>query len=318
MTKYRWINRWIVCDLENLHFFVALFCVIVYIVGLAGESMVLKQTGYLGSLLLILLFFLHKNLHAQYEFLKLHRDIDHLPVEQMKQVNAFFMSLFLGLAAVLFLLVPVFPIEQILLAVLRSVVFVIRQIVGLFHFGEKKEPEVLFDETMGNGGIPDLGPIESTWITRLLDFLMEVIGYVLLAALLWYLLRIFYQRLCRLFRPRVFDDEKVFLTPQVSRKILSGRGRKQKERQLWSDFSYNGRMRKTYMKIIRKYNGERKKIPLSASPKEIECLVGAEKKVLLHHLYEKARYSKNGCDKNDWLEFEEKLKENRLKKEINL
>lgn len=312
MTKYKWINRWIICDLENLHFFAALFCVIVYLAGLAAESTLLKQAGYLGSLILILLFFLHKNLHAQYEFLKLHEKIDHLPVEQMKQVNAFFMSLFLGLTAVLLLSVWMLPIQPVLLAILRSIVFIIRQIVGLFDFGEKKEADMFLDEAVGNGGMPDLGTMETTWITRVLDFLMEVIGYILLALLIWYLLRILYQRLCRLFRPRVFDDdEKVFLTPQVSTKFLSGRGRKRKERELWSDFSYNGRVRKTYMKTIRKYNAERKKIPPSASPKEIESFVGVERKeIFLHQLYEKARYSEKGCDKREWMEFEERFKKN--------
>ena len=83
--------------------------------------------------------------------------------------------------------------------------------------------------------------------------------------------------------------------------------RKRGIRKLRKTISANELIRKIYRKKIKAKMG--KKIPLWASPKELETLAQwqeTKENCQLHRLYEKARYSKEGCEKAEVDEYMKK------------
>lgn len=308
MTKNKWLNRWIVCRLENFHFAAAVVCVLLYAAGVIAEEAKLKRAGYVGTFALILLFFVHKHLHAQYEFLKLHRDVDRLPVGQMKQVGGMFMGIFLAVLSALLALVPFLDGKRILLVAEAVVKAILRFLISFFEPQESGETVVQQSQGAPQGMMPLLSPAERGWLAELLDKAATFLGYCIIAALAVYLLYLFFQKVKYWLRPRSFDDdEKVFLKPEVFSELLD-RKKEKREKRLWMDFSYNGRVRKWYKKAVQQKNIRRKKIPFSASPREIEAIAGfdeeEERLGVLHMLYEKARYSETGCGKEDIAQYE--------------
>ena len=64
--------------------------------------------------------------------------------------------------------------------------------------------------------------------------------------------------------------------------------------------SYDEKIRRQYRREILSHTKKRKlSLPCSASPSELEQLAGLEQNTL-HELYEKARYSKEPCTREDW------------------
>lgn len=313
MTKNKWLNRWIVCRLENFHFAVAVICVMLYAAGMIAEEEKLKRAGYAGAFVLILVFFVHKHLHAQYEFLRLHSDVDRLPVGQMKQVGGIFMGIFLAALSALLAVVPFLDGDRIL-SYVGNVIRVIVQFLISFLEPGSSEADIQQGQSAPRGMMPELPPVERGWLAEFLDKVATIAGYCIIAALVLYLLYLFFQKVKYWLRPRSFDDdEKVFLKPELFSELLD-RKKEKREKRLWMDFSYNGRVRKWYKKAVQQKNVRKKKIPFSASPSEIEAIAGFEEHEAaqrkLHMLYEKARYSEHGCGREDIVRYTQYGKEN--------
>ncbi|MDO4295387.1 MAG: hypothetical protein Q4D90_04400 [bacterium] len=300
MIGNKWRKRWMSCKLEALHFFEAVGISLLYVAALVLENEKLERVALLLGFFFVLLFLLHKNLHAQYRFLKLHRSFDHLPVKQMRRVNAVFISGFLVVTSVLMGLLPFFRLGSLLRPLRQGILYLLRWLLQGLEAGESET--VAAQSPMGAfGGFPPLEEYEASWLSLLLEGLLEIIGYALLLLVLVYLLYALYRSLCRLFQAREFDDdEKVFLAPTFFGESIKA-SNKQEKKKLWRDFSYSGRVRRHYKRMVQKRRGKKQSIPPAAAPREIEQLLqfGGEKE-LLHLLYEKARYSREGCEKAEW------------------
>ena len=71
---------------------------------------------------------------------------------------------------------------------------------------------------------------------------------------------------------------------------------------LWFSFHPNAYIRKKYKKTIQKGSKSNSDIPTSYTPTELEHYANLDETnetTTLHNLYEKARYSKQGCTKED-------------------
>lgn len=301
MTKNKWLNRWIVSSMEQFHFCMAGICIVLCVAAEIAKKPEFQRAAYFLGFFLIVHFLLHKNLHAHYSFLAMNREVDRLPVSQMKQVNGVYIGLFLGILSVMLGMIPFLHTEEFWGTILGGVLAVVR---WLLHFFKAKEvpQEIIFEEeVVSPSRMQELGGIEDpSWFVRILDFVATFAGYCLMAALFGWILYQIYQKLRWLFRPRVFDDdEKVFLKPEVLSDKVKRRS-SEREKRLWMDFSYNGKVRKYYKKMVKQKNNKKQQIPSFASPTEIEQLVGfSEADAELHVLYEKARYSEHGCVKAD-------------------
>ncbi len=308
MFMRKFVNYWISRPRDGFYVFLAVCFAVLYAAGVTiarydrpEMSVLLKRIGFIGFLALAVLVFIHKNLNAFYEFLRMFKDTDHLPQKQISYVNSFCMTVFL-IAAV------------ILIAAAAAAAGPLWQIISAWFSGlprasasPRPEPEPVrggdtmtpnLAELLGDGG-----PAPA-WV-KLLDAVFEKLGFLLIAAaalfLLWHIGKSLWGFLTR---PRHFDeDEKIYLKPTLNMQLnIKPRDREGGPDGLRYHLSYNARIRRHYRREIlsgRKKQKQNGAPPPWAAPAELESTSGLDDE-LLHNLYEKARYSREGCGEEDW------------------
>ena len=101
-------------------------------------------------------------------------------------------------------------------------------------------------------------------------------------------------------RDRKDEGDVVEFIKKEDKEVVSLKKRQFKVKGSRQEQSPNAIVRKMYKKKIK--SGIKERIPEWASPYELETLAEWQEKgseSMLHKLYEKARYSKNGCEKED-------------------
>lgn len=138
-----------------------------------------------------------------------------------------------------------------------------------------------------------LGASKGTEESKIVGY---VIGCFLLLLCLVLVLFALYSLYCYLKRSKTdAEDEIEFIRDNTSEEYIY-LGEKHSQKQDRKLASVNELIRRKYKKKIKE--GLNKKVPLWATPEELESLAGWEqrgKDKELHRLYEKARYSKEGC-----------------------
>lgn len=302
MTIQRLFNYWIGKKRSGFYLFLESVFAGMYFVGAmigsdspSGFPVMMEQAGFFGFLAGIVAFLIHLNLYAGRGFLKHFEYVDHLPKKQIWSVNSFCMSMFLMLCLVL-LPAAAFGLEPLWEAVGRW--FTERT-----HLEEAVYPALHMElEPMGTPDMEALfGEARPTpaWL-KLLDHLFRILGVVFIVLMILLIIQIFCRRLWAwITKPRQFDDdEKIYLTPALS--IFPKKKTEPKKPLLHNFLSYNERIRRQYRREILTCMKKKKLSPLpSASPMELEQAAGLEHKTL-HQLYEKARYGKEECTRDDW------------------
>lgn len=128
----------------------------------------------------------------------------------------------------------------------------------------------------------------------------HIFKIVLLVLAMLLVLCLLYSLYCYLKRERKEDDDMVEFIKKEEEEVFSLYQDQPKEAGKKKSQSPNAMVRKMYKKKIR--SGIKSRIPGWASPYELETLAEWQKKgneSMLHMLYEKARYSKEGCLKED-------------------
>lgn len=302
MTIQKLLNYWLGKKREGFFLFWGFVSAAAYFGGTMvwaskspGLSAALTWTGLFGFLVDAAAFFIHMNLHSCHWFLEHFQDTDHLPRKQIGLVNSFCMTLFLGICLVA---LPgaawgLEPVWQALRRWFAGRAALDQAVYPALHMEPEREPG------------PDLavllGEAKPTpqWIL-MLDEALRVLGYVMLAVLVFLLIR----SLCRgvwrwITKPRQFDsDEKIYLTP--SWPLVRGRKRLVPKEFSLSPRSYNHRIRRLYQKeVLALARKNKAALSPSSSPRELEKAVGMERKGL-HQMYEKARYGKEECGRDEW------------------
>lgn len=302
MTIRKLLNYWFKEKRTGFYLTLAFISAGIYLVGVLTESSVsgrfplaLRKGGFFSFLALVLLFFIHLNLHSCHWFLEHFKDTDHLPKSQIAHVNSFCMTLFLTLSLV------ILPLTAY---ALEPVWQWIRQwFAGRVQPEDAIYPALHMDaEPMNTPNLAELlGDVKPTpvWMEKL-DELVRILAGVLLVILMLLAIR----GLCRrvwafITKPRQFDDdEKIYLTPAWS--LLSGEKSKTHRTSLFRPRSYNDRIRRQYRREILIHLRKKKLSPSPyASPQELEETAGLTHPVL-HQIYEKARYGNRKCTKEDW------------------
>ncbi len=309
MVIRKWFNYWISKDRSGFFTFLAVTLAIVYAsgvvlrqIGQTGTASRLQLAAFAGFLLLAVFFFVHKNLHAYYDFLDLFRNTDHLPQKQISYVNSFCMTLFL-ICAVVGTVGLAFALEPLWRAIAEW--FANRPVVT----PEETQPETI------PAPLPDMAPNlqellgegapTPAWVNILSD-LAEKLAIVLIIVAGLYLIRQIGRGIWGFItRPRRFDeDEKIYLKPALDMPLQpkSRTAGEKKESGVRYYLSYTARIRRHYRKRILESRRLKKQTgapPEWASPLELEQAAGISDDSL-HLLYEKARYSREECTEEDW------------------
>lgn len=302
MTIRKLLNYWLKEKRTGFYLFFAFVFATAYLAGALLESYVrgrvpvmLRRGGFLGFLVLLLVFFIHLNLHSCHWFLEHFKDTDRLPKAQIAHVNSFCMTLFLSFSLVV-LPASAYALEPVWLA-LRQ--WFARRI----HPENVVYPDPEFEpEPMNTPDLTDLfgEPRPAPAWMETLDQVFKVLGTVLIIIFFILVVRELIHRVWAwITRPRQFDDdEKIYLKPAW---VLSDKRRSQSPGPFFpGPLSYSQRVRRRYRKEVM-IQSKKNKISLSPgfSPTELERAVGLNHR-LLHRLYEKARYGKEGCTKDEW------------------
>lgn len=110
-VRRRLFNAWISNSQTNLHLLLAAPFLLSFLAGKLLEAsdvsehttQLLQSIGTAGLFILLLLAFLHQNLHGSRRFLEMFHDADHLPRKQLGEVSFFCMLLLLTIGAFLML-----------------------------------------------------------------------------------------------------------------------------------------------------------------------------------------------------------------------
>lgn len=302
MTIRRLLNYWFGKKRSGFYVFLGFVSATVYFTGLMLQSSespalsaLLKQAGFLSFPGIILAFFIHLNLHAGHWFLEHFKDTDHLPKKQIMLVNSFCMTLFLGSALVS-------------LPALALCLDPLWQAIGRWFSNRTALDKAVYPPIYMESqpmDTPDLSALlgepkpTALWIS-FLDKIMRAAGAVIILFLIALAIRSLLLRIWAwITKPRFFDDdEKIYLKPAwslpLSPQISPEKGGK------GFRLSYDEKIRQKYRRKILSLSRKKKHPPApSASPTELEQAVELCHPTL-HRLYEKARYSENGCTKTDW------------------
>lgn len=287
-----------------LGYFILLFFVCLLLKKTQPQELIYWLTFvYLANLLVYI------NLKGLNGYLYSRRTIANLPGRQIVSTNRALMIVFSALTLIVMLVIPLIPLDQIVSSIGIALRDFLRWIFSHFSAEEQTVIETVAESLEAATQSPMLGEVDSTpaWLKMLYDIIFAVIVFVVSAGAL---AGIFYAVLLlihRFYRPTaVSGDMQEFIDDETDASFLSESEKKKKDSFLSQLFHPNAVIRKRFKKQIKKGNASGKKagspIPGSLTPAELEQyanLPDDERTRLLHELYEKARYSKDGCTKED-------------------
>lgn len=289
--------------MDGVHIFLAVVLTGVWLVGWQLEADGVKEAAYYGISIVAVLHILHWGLQSCQKFLELHQETDRLPVRQIKGVCGIFLGALLALLVILIAVVPRMDLTLLYRALRRAASW-LAWLIGILFPGEQSQEAAPEEAAPAQFAPPPWAAEagEPSAFVKFLEVLLQWMVWIVLAAfVIWILYRIFVRIRRYLSQVNWDSDEKVFLEPEIFAE-RAGKTKKKRPRGLLWDRSYSGKIRRLYQKRLREAAGK-KRTMLSPSwtPEELEKAAGVEfPEGGLHDLYEKARYSREGAEKEDW------------------
>ena len=242
---------------------------------------------------------IHTNQQGIYDYMRMNKDVSHVPKRQIYLINTLLLTGFLILTGGCMFLFVHLPYRNVIDAVKTVFVAVIRWILQLLlRKGSAPEEEIITQET--EPFFQNLPRSQNvSWFAQILEYLFLIIAVVSIAAILVLLLVAIYRKLTSR-REGTELDKREFVSPKMERKKVKRTSSGEKLR--FFDRSTEGRIRKLYYRSIRRRLRSGKTPSRSMTPSQIEALAslsqnpGADQ---LHEAYEKARYDTEGCTKED-------------------
>ena len=240
-------------------------------------------------------FLIYTNLKSLNRYLYSRRNIANLPGKQIISTNRALMIAFSILALVVMLVVPLLPLDHIVYSIGIAIRDFLRWIFSHFSSEEQTVVETAAESLATSG--------QSAMFAAIL-FVVSAgalvgIGYTILMLV------------HRFYKPSaVTGDIQEFINEETESTFLQDSEKKERDSLFSMLFNPNTTIRKKFKKQIQQGSHLNKKagnsIPVSLTPLELEQyakLPDDERTHLLHALYEKARYSKEGCTKDDVASF---------------
>ena len=246
-------------------------------------------------------FLVYTNLKSLNRYLYSRRNIANLPGKQITSTNRALMIAFSILALVVMLVVPLLPLDHI--------VYSIGWIFSHFSSEEQTVVETAAESLATSGQSAMFGDVKPTpaWLKMLYDILFAAILFVVSAGALVGIGYAILMLVHRFYKPAaVTGDIQEFIKEETESTFLQDSKKNERDSLFSRMFHPNTTIRKRFKKLIQMGIHSDKKtsnsIPVSLTPLELEQyakLPDDERTQLLHALYEKARYSKEGCTKED-------------------
>lgn len=258
-------------------------------------------------------FLVYTNLKSLNRYLYSRRNIANLPGKQIISTNRALMIAFSILALVVMLVVPLLPLDHIVYSIGIAIRDFLRWIFSHFSSEEQTVIETAAESLATSGQSAMFGDVKPTpaWLKMLYDILFAAILFVVSAGALVGIGYTILMLVHRFYKPSaVTGDIQEFINEETESTFLQDSEKKERDSLFSMLFNPNTTIRKKFKKQIQQGSHLNKKagnfIPVSLTPLELEQyakLPDDERTHLLHALYEKARYSKEGCTKDDVASF---------------
>lgn len=261
---------------------------IVYLVAVVTKKHVLLPVLFYELVAEIFVIYIYASVSRVKAFIMINRRIANLPVKTMQLMQRAVLGVTL-VVLFLFVLPAILYGEEPLTKLPERV---ITQEIVL-----EQETEPILGEAAGMeemlNMLGDQEPYEwPQWVQQLMQvmlYLLCTVGVVLILVLLYQALR----RMMQNFAAGQSEDEIILLEEDASELLI---GNRKKKKRVW-DRTPDRKIRKAYKKMIRKNLKEQ---PAgSETPSDLEAYAGLENRALRHRLYEKARYSKEACTREE-------------------
>lgn len=257
--------------------------------------------------------FLMVNVHSNYVhmglFMRDYEKLERLPVSRMNRNNRRMMWIQSVIVSLVMIVAPYLKLD----AIIRNLGILFRKILVwiLTHIGQEpveEEMEQMIPQQSAPFKVEAIANEENLFF-KILDVLMEILGWVIILGLLFLLLRFLIKKFLEMynqFNIRTEDNgdvvENLIADSQTIDRAYQVR---EKRENLFMNWSPDARIRKHYKKRILKDHTE--EIRKSWTPEQLEEAVTlqGEKKERFHVLYEKARYAQESCSREEAQEMTE-------------
>lgn len=254
-------------------------------------------------------FLVYMNLRSLNSYLYSRRGIANLPGKQIISTNRALMMAFSVLALVIMLVLPLIPLDHIVSSIGIAIRDFLRWVFSHFSSEEPTVVETVAESLAPSGQSAMLGDVKPTpaWLKMIYDIILAVIAFAVSAGILVGIGYAILLLIHRFYKPTATaGDMQEFINEETETSFIQDVEKKSNESLFSSLFHPNAAIRKRFKKQIQRGSSSNKKsgntIPTSLTPTELEEYAGLsddERTRLLHTLYEKARYSKDGCTKED-------------------
>jgi len=285
-----------------------LFIFLVYGTAAYIHHTLLMQICFYELIIFILFYMIGINLENTEQFIKINQDTANFPVRQIKGVNRTLLSFFTLLMFMVMVLAPRLHPELLTEKAGNLLLLFLRWFFSLFSFHETVEESVALD--LGRNATNqwmELEEAEPSWIAlflqELLLFLTKVFLIFGILVGIGFGLYQFYKRFYAIPKKGESELEGKDVVTIVERVPIFQR-KKTKEEEIGGN---SKKIRHQYKKSVKRRKGKQQVLAEALTPSEIEATIEHKieeeqrKKVIA--LYEKARYGKIECTKEELEEF---------------
>lgn len=265
---------------------------------------VLQSLVYCLTFIYLINLILWYNFRSLNGYLHTHKDTAQLPGHQIIATNRVMMILFLVVAVLFLVVLPLLPLDDLVTAVGTMLRDLIRWIFSHFSAQPPAVEEVPTEAAgviAGSSPLLEAGEETPAWLTALYNILFFTFTGIVITGILISLGFGIYRLFQMFYRPvNTTGDEQEFIRESTTASFLDPfAGRKAKEH-LGFALSRSAMIRRQYKKTIRKqlakkYPKDKRSLSPSLTPTQIEAFAGTENDSVspeLHALYEEARYAK--------------------------
>lgn len=277
----------------------------VYFLGMYFESSFLRYYAVFNAGCYFIFCNFHTNLTEMELFIQTHASLERLPVKKLGRTNQMMMWFLSGFTILIMFLSPFVGMEHVLTAAGRAFRDVLQWLLNLIPHGNS-ENMVMQQAAQQQMMMPGTAEEVPRWL-QIIYQILDILGFIILICMIlgvvFLFLRKLYQIYCQFYREPEENGDKIerLIAPPVGENRKRS-GERRKERLFW-DFSWEARIRKHYKKQIwRAYQDRR--IPPEQTPRELEdeLDMDGQSRELLHRRYEKARYGKEPCTREEMQE----------------
>jgi len=303
--------------LVDFHIFLAFLAAVLYFVSRFTRNPVFAQTGLWIFFITILSFLIRLNRQKLSKFMKVNQEVSYLPADQIRLMNHLFMLVFSVLTGAVMYELPQLPYSMIT----DRIGYFLKCVIGaflslLFHDTAYHGLGDVFhqDINYGGGNVKQSDPSVLAMLLHVLEKVMNVAAVIVLLLILILAAKHIYRHFINKNKADTVDRH-VFINVEEKKERADRQKRKGRGKRLFFN-DINSRIRRYYYQTVRKQIAQGSHIRkdtarsdfndgrlLTFTPREIETYVRLpqnSRTEKLHYYYEKARYSRNGCDKEDY------------------